>query len=121
MGALTADKFRPDRRSTDHLASTCTSCLEDRERHVEVPAVHEQMYIKQKFRCAVCNCKVFLSQILIDSDPQTDETKGLVCRRCNKLLRLADRDLRVVKALVAYLAPAPTGASSPPLPVHNCT
>ncbi len=45
MATLPADKFKPDRRSVDNLASTCTPCLEERERHVETPAVYEALYL----------------------------------------------------------------------------
>ena len=117
MATLTADKFKSDRRSIDNLATICNSCLEEREVHAaENIYLHEALYIKQKFRCAICNRKVFLSKILVDSDPETDETMGLLCRRCNKLLRLADRQIGVLQAAVEYLIPIDPEPVDPPRP-----
>ncbi len=114
---LTANKFKPDKRSKDGLASTCNSCLDDRECHVGVREIHEQMYVKQNQCCAICGRKVSISKILVDHDRSDmhEEVKGLVCHRCNNLLRLIGRELGVAQALVEYLAPAKV--SSPPPPV----
>lgn len=120
---LPADKFKPDKRSTDNLASTCIPCLDDWEYHVEVREIYEQMYIRQKFRCAICNRKVSINKILVDFD-RTDiheEVRGLVCKRCNKLLRLADRDPRVLRAYIEYLTPTEVSSSPPPSLVRSHT
>jgi len=130
-GTLSTEHFKSDMRSTDDLASTCTSCLDDRESRVgENPAMYEALFIKQKFRCAICNRKVHLCKILVDHDPQTDETLGLLCRNCNRLLRLSGRGVRVLTAAAGYLgspkAEGPEKASelepvrtSPPPPIIN--
>ncbi|KKN19337.1 hypothetical protein LCGC14_0946720 [marine sediment metagenome] len=113
-GNLILSLFKPDRRSTDNHASICTSCLDDRERRIETPAVYEQMFIKQGQGCAICKRPVFISQILIDHDPQTDETRGLLCRNCNRLLRFAGRDVKVLTAAAEYLGPNPLVCHSTP-------
>lgn len=95
--------FKSDRRSQDDLATVCQTCLDARESRVQNPGEYEALYIKQKFRCAVCNCKVFLSKILVDRDQITGEIHGLLCRRCNRLLGQVKRDQRILRAVVEYL------------------
>lgn len=95
--------FKSDKRSQDNHATVCQTCLDNRESRVQNPGEYEALYIKQKFRCAICNCKVFLSKILVDRNPETDGVEGLLCRRCNRLLRQSNRDLRILTAAVDYL------------------
>ncbi len=117
MVASPAYEFKPDKRSADNLASTCNSCLEKREVHaVENARVHEALYVKQKCRCAICNRKVFLSKILVDIDPQTDAVMGLICRRCNRILRLAERDPRIIRSLFGYKLSVNREPVDPPRP-----
>jgi len=113
------EEFKIDKRSADNLATTCNYCLEKREQRAgEDPHTYEAMYIEQKFRCKICNSKVYLSKIRVDHDPETGEVKGLLCVRCNRLLRRSGRDLRVLRAAVGYLAPKPepTRVGGPPMP-----
>lgn len=98
--------FKSDMRATDNLATVCNYCIKKREKRILDPGEYEARYIQQKFRCKICNCKVYLSKILVDCDPQTDEIKGLLCVRCNRLLRQVGRDVRVLTAAAEYLDPS---------------
>lgn len=121
-GNLLLEKFKPDKRSTDTLATICTSCLDDRERRIEIPAVYEQMFVKQDQCCAICKRRVFISQILVDYDraDMYEEARGLVCRECNRALRDLKRDPVVIKAMLEYLSPAPKPGDRRINPKNGC-
>ncbi len=103
--------FGEDRRSTDNLATSCIECVG--KRGVQRLVEHEQMYVRQGMRCAICNCKVLLAKIKVDYDYTTQKVHSLLCDRCTKLLKGADRDLRVLRAAVRYLETSPPPPCKP--------
>lgn len=69
------------------------------------PEILEQMIAEQDNRCAIC-CNPQIasaSRLAIDHDHKTDEVRGLLCNPCNTLLGMANDNVEVLEAAIAYL------------------
>ncbi len=98
LKALPAEAFREDRRAVDNLAITCEDCRIAKASMVNALFIHaDERYIAQGMRCAICNCKAYLDRMVVDEDG------GLLCKRCNRILRQVQRNPRILSGAVEYL------------------
>jgi hypothetical protein len=61
---------------------------------------YQGIILKQHGCCAVCKKKTVL---LVDHDHQTGKFRGLICRRCNLVLGMAEDDPDCLRAAADYL------------------
>jgi len=73
-------------------------------------AEYEEMWAKQKGRCANKNCRrkcdlvgLGKNRLCVDHDHKTGRIRGLVCHACNVALGLAKDDPAVLQGLIDYL------------------
>lgn len=67
---------------------------------------HRNMYVSQNGCCAICREPTPYDQIDTDHDHTTGRVRGLLCRRCNLLVGLAEnRGLHLTEAILDYIQP----------------
>lgn len=57
-------------------------------------------------RCTACGSKpngTYKNRLEVDHDHVTNQVRGLLCSRCNKVLGLANDDVLVLRGCVKYL------------------
>jgi hypothetical protein len=94
-----ADCLKANRRATArrrHVSTTYGLTLED----------HDRLLDFQANACAICEGERPYA-LNVDHDHDTGLVRGLLCRRCNKLLRDVRDDARLLENAVAYLALPP--------------
>ncbi len=67
------------------------------------PEQHEQMYLAQDGRCAICPEAVPYGEICVDHDHITGRVRGLLCRKCNFMLGMANDDPKVLESAAKYM------------------
>lgn len=104
---------RAERFYTSARARICASCLKAnrrsgaRRRHVEVTygltaEQHDLLLHGQEGLCGICRSPRPYN-LAVDHDHATGLVRGLLCKRCNKLLRDVRDDTRVLHNAAAYL------------------
>lgn len=73
-------------------------------------ADYEAVLSHQEGLCAICRGKRTY-RLCVDHDHATGEVRGLLCRRCNKLLRDVRDSVNVLHAATAYLMRPPLRAA----------
>jgi len=75
-------------------------------------AEFEALVTMQDGRCAICKCELPLD---IDHDHDTDEVRGLLCRDCNRGIKLLGDTVEGIRVALDYLL-APPGSGLSPRP-----
>jgi hypothetical protein len=72
---------------------------------------HTSMLKKQNGVCAICGNKEIwkdskgrIKNLSIDHNHVTNEIRGLLCNRCNRLLGLINDDIKILKSTIKYLS-----------------
>lgn len=106
--------FPADRRRTDGLSTTCSSCRRktskrgSRSSHLLSTygitlEQYEAMFAAQEGRCAICRGKRSYS-LQVDHNHASGEVRGLLCKGCNRRLLPACRDsITILEAAAEYL------------------
>ncbi len=67
---------------------------------------YNEMIIKQNGKCAICGSLVadkIRNRLAIDHNHATNEIRGLLCSRCNKVLGLINDDSDIAIKMIDYL------------------
>ena len=104
--------FHKDNHNHDGFCSRCTVCESARRTErgrghaykLTKKQVHK-MYVSQKHACAICGRREEdIKGILeIDHCHKTGCVRGLLCRKCNLLLGLADDNIKILQDAIEYL------------------
>lgn len=70
------------------------------------PAQYEELMVFQDRKCAICK-QARPYRLNVDHDHKSLLTRGLLCRRCNKLLRDVRDGIDVLLGAAAYLRQSP--------------
>jgi hypothetical protein len=62
-----------------------------------------ETYEKQNKCCAICECKIDLSDSAIDHNHNTGEFRGVLCKQCNRALGMFKDSSQILKAAITYL------------------
>jgi hypothetical protein len=68
---------------------------------------YEQLFAKQLGVCAVCGNEPSKEALCVDHDHTTGEIRGLLCRKCNTLLGMANEQIKVLESAIRYLKNPP--------------
>jgi hypothetical protein len=115
---------RPDTKFTSARGTVCTDCQKRRRRqrarfrHVKKTydldaADYTRLQLEQMDRCAGCDgtrdyeLSVDHDHALVESHGMRGSVRGLLCRRCNKILRDVRDDPQVLRQLADYLDDPP--------------
>lgn len=99
-------KRHPDRTDALHRKQKLS-------RHGLTPEKYDQISAAQGHVCALCgmpetetrNGKVF--RLSVDHNHATNEFRGLLCRRCNRMLGIAMDSIRILEKAIQYLRERP--------------
>jgi hypothetical protein len=65
---------------------------------------YEQMLQAQGYLCALCGCELTADAVpSVDHSHETDIIRGIVCRKCNLMIGLAEDDPRLLYLGIKYL------------------
>ena len=67
--------------------------------------IYEKMYSTQNVCCAICgeHREMHTSNLAVDHNHDTNEIRGLLCKRCNLLLGSVKDDVQILKNAITYL------------------
>lgn len=113
----TCGKNRAERFFVSERGRICVDCQRkrrrttSRSRHVVntyglLPTEHDDLLEHQGGVCAICD-KPRPYELNVDHDHVTGYVRGLLCRRCNKLLRDVRDDRAVLRMAANYLDQPP--------------
>ena len=74
------------------------------------PEQYEEMYLKQEYRCAICNeheDETTRKKLVVDHCHVTGNVRGLLCNNCNSGLGLFRDDLSLLAKAKKYLTENP--------------
>lgn len=100
-------EYYGDKRTRDKTGSDCKSCFGVKNQQRRVQRVYnldeptrQQMMFDQDHRCAMCGEE---SKLVIDHCHRSGKVRALLCDRCNRLLGVADDNIDLLKAAIAFL------------------
>ncbi len=65
---------------------------------------YESMFAKQNGKCSICGGDPdFHGRLVIDHNHITNEVRGLLCNRCNRVLGMTNENPKVLQSMVDYL------------------
>jgi hypothetical protein len=65
---------------------------------------HERMLEAQGYLCALCGCELTADAVpSVDHSHETDIIRGIVCRKCNLMIGLAEDDPKLLYLGIKYL------------------
>jgi hypothetical protein len=68
------------------------------------PQQHDQMLEAQGYLCALCGCELTADAVpSVDHSHETDIIRGIVCRKCNLMIGLAEDDPKILYLGIKYL------------------
>jgi Recombination endonuclease VII len=68
------------------------------------PQQHDQMLEAQGYLCALCGCELTADAVpSVDHSHETDIIRGIVCRKCNLMIGLAEDDPKLLYLGIKYL------------------
>jgi hypothetical protein len=62
-----------------------------------------ELLAKQKNVCAICHLPCKHGRLCIDHDHRTNVVRGLLCRRCNSVIGLAEDNQTILQNAITYL------------------
>lgn len=99
--------FHNEPRNRDGRASWCKDCIApgNRDRQIRrkygiTSAHYDEMVEAQGGKCAVCDEE---RKLVIDHCHRSGKVRALLCDRCNRLLGVADDQIDLLKAAIAFL------------------
>ena len=66
------------------------------------PCDYDRMVERQKDKCAICGTKPE-AYLAIDHCHNTNQVRGLLCRKCNSAVGLFDDDIQKIERVLVYL------------------
>jgi hypothetical protein len=103
---------RDNKYRKDHPEETRESRRKYREAHPGLNRIrqygmtlgeHEQRLIEQNGVCAICGGNRSKQVLCIDHDHQTNNVRGLLCRKCNTMLGMAEDNTEWLRKAADYL------------------
>lgn len=69
------------------------------------PEDYDKLYLKQRGCCVICGIhQIDLHySLVVDHSHKTKKVRGLLCRKCNVMLGMANDDVEILKKGIQYL------------------
>jgi hypothetical protein len=68
------------------------------------PEQHDQMMQQQNYLCALCGCELTSDAVpSVDHSHETESIRGIVCRKCNLMIGLAEDNPKILYLGIKYL------------------
>jgi hypothetical protein len=108
-------KVGRNRKSPDGLRTICKDCAKAtmwgpsmKKRYGLTIEQYEQILANQNYACAICETKTpkGLGKFEVDHCHQTNQIRGLLCRKCNSGIGLLGDNVDGLAKAVAYLRKA---------------
>ena len=106
------DFYQETNRGRVRIRRSCKSCTIAATRAYNIRRnydltidAYEAMVVGQGGVCAVCRRpEADNGHLAVDHDHRTNAIRGLLCKRCNTLLGMADDDIEVLAEAITYLS-----------------